>query len=61
VRRNICLPIESVGINKKERTARIDKTLDLVGLREFETKYPSEEYMISEDKVTSKYWEQAIK
>jgi NitT/TauT family transport system ATP-binding protein len=42
VRRNICLPMEIVGISKKERTARIDKTLDLVGLREFETKYPFE-------------------
>lgn len=42
VRRNICLPMEIVGIPKKERTARIDKQLELVGLEKFGEKYPFE-------------------
>ncbi len=42
VRRNICLPMEIMGIPKKERTARIDRVLDLVGLQDFGYKYPFE-------------------
>ncbi|KOA20094.1 aliphatic sulfonates import ATP-binding protein SsuB [Clostridium homopropionicum DSM 5847] len=40
IRRNICLPMEIMGIPKKERTARIDKMLNLVELEEFGYKYP---------------------
>lgn len=42
VRRNICLPMEIVGVPKKERTARINKQLALVGLEKFGQKYPFE-------------------
>lgn len=42
VRRNICLPMEIVGISGKERTARITKQLELVGLENFGYKYPYE-------------------
>lgn len=42
VRRNICMPMEIMGIPKKERTARIDQTLELVGLKDFGQKYPFE-------------------
>jgi NitT/TauT family transport system ATP-binding protein len=42
VRRNICLPMEIMGVPKKERTARIDEKLDLVGLKDFGKKYPFE-------------------
>ena len=42
VRRNICMPMEIVGVPKKERTARIDKVLELVGLQDFGYKYPFE-------------------
>jgi len=42
VRRNICMPMEIMGIPKKERTAKIDKTLELVGLEDFGHKYPYE-------------------
>jgi len=42
VRRNICLPMEIVGISGKERTARIDKQLAMVGLEQFGYKYPYE-------------------
>lgn len=42
VRRNICLPMEIVGIQGKERTARIDKQLEMVGLEKFGYKYPYE-------------------
>ncbi|MHB8062226.1 MAG: ABC transporter ATP-binding protein [Ruminiclostridium sp.] len=42
VRRNICLPMEIMGIPKKERTARIDKMLEIVGLQDFGYKYPFE-------------------
>lgn len=42
VRRNICLPMEIMGVPKKERTARIDRTLELVGLQDFGYKYPFE-------------------
>ncbi|MDR3539969.1 MAG: ABC transporter ATP-binding protein [Desulfosporosinus sp.] len=42
VRRNICMPMEIMGIPKKERTARITRMLDLVGLQDFGSKYPFE-------------------
>jgi NitT/TauT family transport system ATP-binding protein len=42
VRRNICLPMEIMKIPRKERTARIDHTLELVGLKNFGSKYPFE-------------------
>ncbi|MBI4858588.1 MAG: ABC transporter ATP-binding protein [Acetobacterium woodii] len=42
VRRNICLPMEIMKFSKKERTARIDKMLELVGLQDFGQKYPYE-------------------
>ncbi|TCK93224.1 NitT/TauT family transport system ATP-binding protein [Natranaerovirga hydrolytica] len=42
VRRNVCMPMEIMKIPKKERTARIDQTLDLVGLKDFGSKYPFE-------------------
>jgi len=42
VRRNICMPMEIMKVPKKERTARIDKMLDLVGLQDFGYKYPFE-------------------
>lgn len=42
VRRNICMPMEIMKIPKKERTARITKMLDLVGLQDFGYKYPFE-------------------
>lgn len=42
VRRNICMPMEIVGIPKKERTRRIDHQLELVGLKDFGKKYPFE-------------------
>ncbi len=42
VRRNICMPMEIMGVPKKERTARIDKMLELVGLENFGYKYPFE-------------------
>jgi len=42
VRRNICMPMEIMGIPKKERTARIDRMLDLVDLQKFGNKYPFE-------------------
>ena len=40
VRRNICLPMEVMGIPKQERTRRVDATLELVGLSDFGKKYP---------------------
>ncbi len=42
VRRNVCMPMELMGIPKKERTARVTKMLELVGLYDFGTKYPHE-------------------
>lgn len=42
VRRNICMPMEIMGIPKKERTARINRVLELVGLQAFGDKYPFE-------------------
>jgi len=40
VRRNVCMPMELMGIPKKDRTARVTKMLELVGLMEFGKKYP---------------------
>lgn len=42
VRRNVCMPMELMGLPKKERTARVTKMLELVGLLEFGKKYPHE-------------------
>lgn len=42
VRRNICMPMEIMGVPKSERTARIDKQLEIVGLENFGNKYPFE-------------------
>jgi NitT/TauT family transport system ATP-binding protein len=40
VRRNICMPMEVIGLPKKERTRRVDAMLELVGLTKFGKKYP---------------------
>lgn len=42
VRRNVCMPMELMGMPKKDRTARVSKMLDLVGLLEFGKHYPRE-------------------
>ena len=42
VRRNICMPMEIMGIPRKERTSRINRVLELVGLESFGYKYPFE-------------------
>ncbi len=42
VRRNVCMPMEMMGIPKRERTARVSKMLELVGLMNFGKKYPHE-------------------
>ncbi len=42
VRRNVCMPMELLGVPKKDRTARVTKMLELVGLMEFGEKYPHE-------------------
>ncbi len=42
VRRNVCMPMELMGIPKKERTARVTKMLEMVGLMDFGRKYPHE-------------------
>lgn len=42
VRRNVCMPMELLGMPKKDRTARVTKMLELVGLMEFGKKYPHE-------------------
>ncbi len=42
VRRNVCMPMEMMGIPRRERTARVTKMLELVGLMEFGKKYPHE-------------------
>jgi NitT/TauT family transport system ATP-binding protein len=42
VRRNICMPMEIMGVPKKERTARINEMLELVGLQDFGYHYPFE-------------------
>lgn len=42
VRRNVCMPMELMGMQKKDRTARVTQTLELVGLMDFGHKYPHE-------------------
>jgi len=42
VRRNVCMPMELLGMKKAERTARVTKMLDLVGLSNFGKHYPYE-------------------
>ncbi|SMC64402.1 ABC transporter ATP-binding protein [Papillibacter cinnamivorans] len=42
VRRNVCMPMEIMGIPKKQRTATVTEMLELVGLYNFGTKYPHE-------------------
>ncbi|MDD2968398.1 MAG: ABC transporter ATP-binding protein [Lachnospiraceae bacterium] len=42
VRRNVCMPMELMGMPKKDRTARVSKMLELVGLLEFGKHYPHE-------------------
>ena len=42
IRRNICMPMELLGMKKAERTKRVTKMLDLVGLSEFGGNYPYE-------------------
>lgn len=42
VRKNVCLPLEIMKVDKKEREARADKMLDLVGLSDFGGNYPYE-------------------
>lgn len=42
VRRNVCMPMELLGLKKEERTKRVTETLDLVGLLDFGKKYPYE-------------------
>jgi len=42
VRRNVCMPMELLGMKKPERTYQVTKMLDLVGLSEFGQNYPYE-------------------
>ena len=42
VRRNVCMPLELLGMTPKERTERVTKMLDLVGLTDFGRHYPHE-------------------
>lgn len=42
VRRNVCMPMELLGMKKAERTAQVTKMLDLVGLSKFGKHYPYE-------------------
>lgn len=42
VRRNVCMPMELLGMKKPERTARVTEMLDLVGLSNFGKHYPYE-------------------
>jgi len=42
VRRNVCMPMELLGMKKPERTSQVTKMLDLVGLSEFGQNYPYE-------------------
>ncbi|MDP4177895.1 MAG: ABC transporter ATP-binding protein [Bacillota bacterium] len=42
VRRNVCMPMELMGMQKRDRTARVTEMLDLVGLNEFGKHYPYE-------------------
>ncbi|MDD7794310.1 ABC transporter ATP-binding protein [Clostridium sp. 'White wine YQ'] len=42
VRRNVCMPMELLGMKKTDRTARVTEMLDLVGLSKFGKHYPYE-------------------
>ena len=42
IRRNVCMPMELMGMKKAERTARVTEMLDLVGLSDFGKHYPYE-------------------
>lgn len=42
VRRNVCMPMELLGMKKADRTSRVTEMLDLVGLSEFGKHYPYE-------------------
>jgi NitT/TauT family transport system ATP-binding protein len=42
VRRNVCMPMELMGLPKKYRTATVTEMLELVGLYNFGKKYPHE-------------------
>jgi NitT/TauT family transport system ATP-binding protein len=42
VRRNVCMPMELMGMPKRSRTARVTEMLELVGLYNFGKKYPHE-------------------
>ena len=42
VRRNVCMPMELLGMKKAERTTRVTEMLDLVGLSKFGKHYPYE-------------------
>lgn len=42
VRRNVCMPMELMGMKKHDRTARVTEMLDLVGLSSFGKHYPYE-------------------
>lgn len=42
VRRNVCMPMELMGMKKSERTSKVSEMLDLVGLSEFGKHYPYE-------------------
>lgn len=42
VRRNVCMPLELMGMSKKQRTTRVTEMLEMVGLMEFGKKYPNE-------------------
>jgi len=42
VRKNVCMPMELMGMPRKDRTERVSKMLELVGLMEFGKHYPHE-------------------
>lgn len=42
VRRNVCMPMELKGIQKKLRTERVTEMLEMVGLNKFGKQYPHE-------------------
>lgn len=42
VRRNVCMPMEIMGVPKKKRTSTVSEMLELVGLYDFGKKYPHE-------------------
>jgi NitT/TauT family transport system ATP-binding protein len=42
VRRNVCMPMELLGMKKPDRTSRVTEMLDLVGLSDFGKHYPYE-------------------